>query len=303
MRVFWAIVALLVVASLGAAGFSLVQQQRALADMARAEMARQREAAHQADIIAQAAELEAQAERARAEADAGKPAPPSAAPDAVPKPGADAPPDGPPEPLDAHARIADADAASTPPVPTPTPAPPAPPDSPAARKIGDFEVEPGTIEKRPDGTLLVDGKYVVKGEGTPENPYQITWEQLTSVGTDFDPRAGKKRIPERVAMLHNKAVRIAGYIAFPLMVEEPRECLMMLNQWDGCCIGVPPTPYDAIEVTLAKPATGDNRYAVAGSITGTMLVKPYVMGDWLVGLYVMNKSKMEATDFGGPAGN
>ena len=34
------------------------------------------------------------------------------------------------------------------------------------------------------------------------------------------------------------------------IVGEVNEALVMLNQWDGCCIGVPPTPYDAVEVRL-----------------------------------------------------
>jgi hypothetical protein len=170
-------------------------------------------------------------------------------------------------------------------------------------KIGEFAVEAGSVERRPDGSLLVDKKYVVKGAGTADSPFVITWEQLTSVADVFDPRAGKRTIPRRVAMLQGKRVRVEGYIAFPLMSTEPRECLAMLNQWDGCCIGVPPTPYDAIEVTMTKPATGNSRYATAGAVAGLFEVKPYVMGDWLVGLYVMNQATLSATDFGGPAGN
>ena len=45
------------------------------------------------------------------------------------------------------------------------------------------------------------------------------------------------------------------------MAESADASLMMLNQWDGCCIGVPPTPYDAIEVKLkeaAKATRGSN---------------------------------------------
>ncbi|MDX2132812.1 MAG: DUF3299 domain-containing protein [Planctomycetota bacterium] len=165
-------------------------------------------------------------------------------------------------------------------------------------KIGAFNVSPDVIEARGD-TLVVDGKYVVKGSGTQADPYVVTWEMLTSVATAFDPRAGKRSIPGRVAMLHEKHVRITGYVAFPMMVKQPRELLVMLNQWDGCCIGVPPTPYDAIEVELTRAVEGNTLFATAGSVHGVFGVKPYVVGDWLVGLYVLAGGELNATDYGG----
>ncbi len=164
---------------------------------------------------------------------------------------------------------------------------------------GEFEVDPSTPETRADGSMLYDGRFVVKGQGTKENPYEVTWEMLLSAEEHYDPRTGKKKIPQRVAILHEKWVKVTGYIAFPMAVQQPRELLAMLNQWDGCCIGTPPTPYDAIEVRLAAPATGDNRYATFGSVTGRFEVKPYLVGDWLVGLYLMEDGAFNATEFGG----
>ena len=73
----------------------------------------------------------------------------------------------------------------------------------------------------------------------------------------------------------------------------------MLNQWDGCCIGVPPTPYDAIEATLDKVAVGDARFAVTGAVTGKFGVKPYIVGDWLVGLYTMENGTFNPKTFSG----
>ena len=62
------------------------------------------------------------------------------------------------------------------------------------------------------------------------------------------------RIGNRRYVLQNRAyglttltsehVEITGYVAFPMLMDEADELLVMLNQWDGCCIGVPPTPYD-----------------------------------------------------------
>ena len=49
-----------------------------------------------------------------------------------------------------------------------------------------------------------------------------------------------------------------------------------------------PTPYDAIEVALDKTVTGEDRFATTGAVVGKLGIKPYVVGDWLVGLYVMD---------------
>jgi hypothetical protein len=183
------------------------------------------------------------------------------------------------------------------PVASATDAKPAGTDA-AVQKIGAYEISPGKVEKKPDGSMLLDDKYVVKGEGTKEKPYEITWELLTSVDQAFDPHAGKNKIPNRIAMLQDKYVKFGGYIAFPMNMQQPKELLLMLNQWDGCCIGVPPTPYDAIEVTLNKSVTGEDRFSTTGSVVGKMGIKPYVVGDWLVGLYIMDSGEF-SPKFGG----
>lgn len=175
--------------------------------------------------------------------------------------------------------------AATPPAPGPSDAPPA--DGPPV------------IENRADGSMLIDGKYEVKGDGSAEKPYEVTWEMLISAQETYQPKEGKKLIPGRLAMLDNKHVRVTGYIAFPLYVQEATEMLSMLNQWDGCCIGVPPTPYDAIEVRLKDAVTGPDRFATFGSVEGRFGVKPYVVGDWLVGLYTLDEAKFNAKVFTG----
>lgn len=320
MRVFWVLIGLVAILAVSAIGYTFMRQGRTMDSLAQATAAQVKAAEQEARLAAEVAATAAENEALRAappETAKAQPTPPvpeapagvapASAPEASP---VTLPPAT--EPVvkpDAAAPVPDPAIAATP-APTPAATPttaqgPTTPSGPIAdpAKIGEYEVAPGTVEHKPDGSLFVDGKYVVKGAGTPEDPFQVSWEQLTSAADSFDPQSGKKRIPQRVAMLHDKHVRISGYISFPLMVEEPRECLAMLNQWDGCCIGVPPTPYDALEVTLAKPASGNNRYAIAGNVTGVFQVKPYVMGNWLVGLYMLNRSKLEGTDFGGPAGN
>ena len=155
------------------------------------------------------------------------------------------------------------------------------------------------VETRDDGAKIIDGRFVVKGEGTKEKPYEITWELVVSARGVYDRRLGKKELPGRVTILEGEWVTITGYVAFPLNVQSPRELLSMLNQWDGCCIGVPPTPYDAVEVRLARAVLEDERFATFGNVTGKFSAKPYVVGDWLVGLYLMDEASFRATEYGG----
>ncbi|MFN7316493.1 MAG: hypothetical protein ACK5ZG_03885 [Phycisphaerae bacterium] len=184
------------------------------------------------------------------------------------------------------------------PVGTPTRAP---------AKLGEYVVTPATFRDRGDGALVVDEQYIVRGEGTAEKPFVVSWEMLVASEGDFDPSKGKNTIPERVAMLHGKIVSITGYVAFPLMTPKPTELLMMLNQWDGCCMGVPPTPYDAIEVKINKAVTGDARFAINGTVRGTFKVEPYVTKtptvSWLNGLYLMENAEFAAADIGAGAGS
>lgn len=188
--------------------------------------------------------------------------------------------------------------------PTTTPAAPAAATPPAADNPAEETGPiPAKFEKLDNGTLKVDDRFIVKGEGTIEKPYEVTWDHLISASEIYSPRDGKKRLPERVTMLDGKIVTVSGYIAFPMYVDKPRELLSMLNQWDGCCIGVPPTPFDAIEVRLKDPVEGENRYATQGTVTGKFGVKPYLTGDWLVGLYVMDNAVISNKSTAGSSRN
>ena len=158
--------------------------------------------------------------------------------------------------------------------------------------IKDAKVRPGKLVEI-DGEISADGKFVIQGKGTKESPYEVSWELLMSASDTYIPRLGEREIPQRIAMLNGAYVRISGFIAFPLIVTESSECLVMLNQWDGCCIGVPPSPYDAIEVKLVTPADNSKRHIVrVGTLEGVFHIDPYVVEKWLVGLYTMDNATL-----------
>lgn len=224
------------------------------------------------------------------------PAPAPAAPSAPATPSASA----------ASSAAATAGTASTPPEAQPAPAPSAPVvraadavnlglDHPIKEaKVIAGNIVPRKDEKTGEMLLYADGKYEIRGEGTAAKPYRVSWECLASASETYVPRLQQREIPQRIAMLDGKVVEVEGYLAFPLMVSETKELLVMLNQWDGCCIGVPPTPYDAVEVKLTEPAKRGGKHASFnfGGVRGTLKVDPYLVENWLVGLYVMENAQM-----------
>ena len=155
---------------------------------------------------------------------------------------------------------------------------------------------PVKIENKPDGVMVLDGRFSVRGSGTKEDPYRFPWDLLVSAQETYKPRMGQMKMPQRVTMLDGKYVRVSGFVAFPITSANPREMLSMLNQWDGCCIGVPPTAYDAIEVKLANPANAKQRMAAHGTVDGKLKVDPYLDGGWLLGLYLMEDAKLMIDD-------
>lgn len=166
--------------------------------------------------------------------------------------------------------------------------------TPEIPTIAHAEILPSRFVKLADGDISVDDAWTVRGAGTNESPYEVSWEYLSSAQETYVPRLSEKKIPARIAFLHGKVVKISGYLAFPLVAPTSSECLAMLNQWDGCCIGIPPTPYDAIEVKLATELKGWKKHTINfGAITGVFKVEPYLVENWLVGLYLMEKSKID----------
>lgn len=162
------------------------------------------------------------------------------------------------------------------------------------RVIPNATVKPSSLVRKPDGSILADGKWTVRGEGTEENPYVVPWELLTSAMETYQPRAQLRDIPQRIAFLDGKRVRIDGYLIFPLIAQEAKEFLVTFNQWDGCCIGVPPSAYDAIEVNLASSMPLNRRHGLLfGGVEGVLHVAPLLSEGWMYGLYAMDNASLK----------
>lgn len=286
MKTFWMLMAILVVAGCSYLAWSAMSQSRDRAEKARVkaiEAMNAMEASRASEVAPAPAVI---ATKEATEITSTPPTTPTA------------PVSPPPEPADAKSSVETAPAESPAPKSADIVQSPAPQGTVGA-KPGVYDVAPNTLENQPDGSILVDGKFKITGDGSVERPFDVPWDLLIGSEKSYNPTEKLTRIPQAVAMLDGKYVRLTGYVAFPMYVQEPRELLSMLNQWDGCCIGVPPTPYDAVEVTLKQTVNEDDRMATFGAVEGRFGVKPYVVGDWLVGLYIMDEGVLHAKQFGG----
>jgi len=155
---------------------------------------------------------------------------------------------------------------------------------------------PPAIERVDERTVRLDGKYLVRGTGQQDDPYQITWDLLTSAAASMDPQANKYELPGRLAGLQDAWVQISGYWAAPLARDQTREVMVMLNRWDGCCIGKPPTPFDCMDVTLSAPmrVTGQHLFRY-GTVRGRLHIEPLAVGIYLLSLYQLQDAVLESS--------
>jgi hypothetical protein len=151
-----------------------------------------------------------------------------------------------------------------------------------------------SFEVRADGSLSVEGVGVIPGAGTAQRPFVLNWDALRSLSRDFNPRQGQEEVPAWVMQLDGKHVRVEGNTLLPVVAQTTNELLVMQNPWDGCCLGVPPTPYDAIEVKLATMQRMGNSPTGYGQVEGVFKVDPYIVSGWLLGLYLIENASFES---------
>jgi len=133
----------------------------------------------------------------------------------------------------------------------------------------------------------------LSGAGTKDDPYRVTWEMLLSASETYRPRDGLTDLPPHLETMDGSWVRIDGYYIFPMFAASFDEALVMLNQWDGCCIGVPPSVYDSIEVKFTDPISQKRgHFAPYGSFMGKLDIDPYIVNDWLIGLYLLEDASL-----------
>jgi hypothetical protein len=181
----------------------------------------------------------------------------------------------------------------------PAPAAPVPPPAAATNAPASTPLTvgaPAVVERLDERTVRLDGRWTIRGSGTESDPYDLTWDLLGSARGGIDAAAMRYELPGRLADLRGAWVRISGYWAPPVQAFEAREVLLMLNKWDGCCIGLPPTPFDSIEVSLAKPVAVQGQHVFRyGAIRGRLAIEPFAAGGFLLGLYRLTDATLESS--------
>lgn len=132
------------------------------------------------------------------------------------------------------------------------------------------------------------------GAGTREDPFRVDWERLGAAASVFRPRDGLMEIPEFLTRLDGKWVEIGGFTLFAWTGLVIDEILVMRFMWDGCCIGIPPTPFTVVEASLTTPVERKNVWAMrSGLFVGKLRVDPFVQGDWLIALFVLDDAEIQ----------
>jgi hypothetical protein len=166
----------------------------------------------------------------------------------------------------------------------------------AATPIAQTASKPATITHGNNNQLEIDGRYTILGSGTELDPYRITWDLLKSAYETIDLNGSRVTPPKRLEMLNGTYVQISGYLAPPLWGQETKELLVMFNRWDGCCVGLPPTPFDCIEAQLAAPMKLGAAHTISyGTIRGKFIVEPFKAGTFLIGLYRLEEAQTDDT--------
>ena len=154
---------------------------------------------------------------------------------------------------------------------------------------------PSDIVRRIDErTVELDGRYRVTGNGSANDPYVISWELLTSASEFIDLAQGARTPPPWVRLLDGTYVQISGYYSTAVRVSVAKNLLLTLNRWDGCCIGVPPTPFDAIDINMRVPLPMGGLHLVRfGTFRGQLRVEPVEAATYLLGFYRLEDATFE----------
>jgi len=97
-----------------------------------------------------------------------------------------------------------------------------------------------------------------------------------------------------VRLVDGTYIEISGYYSTAVRVARAKNLLLTLNRWDGCCIGLPPTPFDAIDVTMREPIQLQGLHVFRfGTFRGRLAVSVFEAGGFLLGLYRLEDATFE----------
>jgi len=140
-------------------------------------------------------------------------------------------------------------------------------------------------------SVRIEERFEIAGRGTHNDPYRISWPLLASAQETIDAEHDKLDAPHWIVPLDGSWVELAGYLAPSTALIETRELLVTMNRWDGCCIGLPPTPFDSLEVKLMEPVEFQGKHLIRfGIVRGQLRIEPFAVGGFLIGLFRLDNA-------------
>ncbi|MCI0342031.1 MAG: DUF3299 domain-containing protein [Planctomycetales bacterium] len=162
---------------------------------------------------------------------------------------------------------------AAPPAPTPPPAPVSPPPPAPA--------PPAPAPASPAGAP----------PAAAAAPTEVSFPLLESVTKPIGEAKTLDDLPKEVRDMDGKEVLLMGHLLVPYASGTVREFLIAKYPWDGCCMGVPPTIYTAVEVVLAKGQRLSDPTAPLVTVRGRLSVKPQFIDGYPTGLYKIEEAK------------
>lgn len=134
---------------------------------------------------------------------------------------------------------------------------------------------------------------ITGGAGTVDEPYRISFDVLGLAYHTFRPAADLYDMPELVESIDGQWISLTGYHIYPAALRNIEEMLLTKTEWDGCCIGIPPSPYDGVEVMLDEPLSSSMlRSSPIATVVGRLRIEPYLHEQWLLSLYVIEEARV-----------
>jgi hypothetical protein len=131
------------------------------------------------------------------------------------------------------------------------------------------------------------------GAGTERQPFRVSWELLGQASGHVRGDGTFDAMPRTLELLGGTWIELSGYYAPAIIAPSTDELVLMLNRWDGCCIGLPPTPYDSALVKTRAPIDFSLQHQIRfGTLRGRLVLEPFALGGLVLGLYRIEDAEL-----------
>ncbi|MBA3846476.1 MAG: hypothetical protein H0X45_07515 [Planctomycetes bacterium] len=171
-----------------------------------------------------------------------------------------------------------------------------PPDSPTRAPVPpapELSSTSAVVEAQPDGTRLIDRRFVLAGQGTPADPFRPTWDLLLSAQEIYDPAQGRWALPPRLDLIAGATVQIIGHMTTPVHAQVTDRLLLTWAPLDACH-GQDVAPCQGIEVQLDQPVDYDPHSKTVLTIVGRFALDPRRELGWKSTVYRLDHARIVA---------